>query len=609
MNKPLNELREEIERLLRLPIAEKELRARLEPLTAHPLFGTLSPVWGPRLYRRDRVFWRPFILQYLSIYERFGIISWKRNAPELDPWLESVDASGDVELFRRLYNWKLDSSYRTFADSLPRWKSDVLNAFRNAATGPARSQVLTKYSSWRHLDEATAIALYAVDPQLARPFILKHLPEGSWSGGRKLWRQLSERARGDEELFFALFRRQASLDEWRREIAAISESVADPAALVEQLRKRHLEGWNLDYGPGFHDLLERRGRDVFPYVLPRIAGLAKGWGTRGSVSSLLKLAIRNQWTELWASLIRTAVEPAAYVTEIERLVDDRTSRSDGDAVRLLLMLTGASHEWNFGPFSFSRVHPLPDRVAVKLYERFPDLLRGAFKMNVGVRYGTDYPQLTRLVLRHNDETLLDYLASRAAMHVRWGSGPAASIELLADFYKSLVATPDEFARRAAAALTQMPAFGIWNYDQLLRENRLARILFERTEPLFLNDPRSVRDLLESPQIHVQALAFRVLGLDDPRAAAIGAASTDLLQAALFRPLRRRTRLMAFAAIERAASTETAARYLAARIREAFGLPEERYPREQLIGLLGQLLHRWPQLRHESEQPVIHGAAR
>jgi hypothetical protein len=193
------------------------------------------------------------------------------------------------------------------------------------------------------------------------------------------------------------------------------------------------------------------------------------------------------------------------------------------------------------------------------------------------------------------------------MYTGWGKSPE-SVELLADFYKSLAHRPEEFARRAAAALAQMPAFAIWNYDRLLTANRLARILFERTEPLFLNDGRAVRDLLESPQIHVQALAFRVLGLDDVRAGEIGAANTDLLQAALFRPLHRRTRLTAFAAIERAASTPAAARYLVPRVREAFALPEQRYPREQLIGLLGKLLHRWPELRHETEQPVIYGVA-
>jgi hypothetical protein len=153
----------------------------------------------------------------------------------------------------------------------------------------------------------------------------------------------------------------------------------------------------------------------------------------------------------------------------------------------------------------------------------------------------------------------------------------------------------------------MPAFAVWNYDELLRGNKLARLLFERSTSLYLSDGNAARDLLESPQIHVQMLAFRVLGGRDPRAPALGAANKDLLQATLFRPLHRRTRLFAFTALERAAShDEATARYLLGRMRDALALPDKRYPMEKLIGLIGKVLDRWPALRSPREVPRIYG---
>jgi hypothetical protein len=117
----------------------------------------------------------------------------------------------------------------------------------------------------------------------------------------------------------------------------------------------------------------------------------------------------------------------------------------------------------------------------------------------------------------------------------------------------------------------------------------------------------VRDLLESPQIHVQLLAFRILGQDDPRAAAIAAEHVDLLQATLLRKLHAKSRKLAFAALRAAAShDETTARQLLVRMRDALGLPEKRYPTEELVGLIGFVLQRWPALRNGREQPVIYG---
>jgi hypothetical protein len=42
-----------------------------------------------------------------------------------------------------------------------------------------------------------------------------------------------------------------------------------------------------------------------------------------------------------------------------------------------------------------------------------------------------------------------------------------------------------------------------------------------------------------------------------------------------------------------------------RAKDALNLPDVRYPKERLLGLIAQIIHRWPELRGQREQPVIY----
>lgn len=255
--------------------------------------------------------------------------------------------------------------------------------------------------------------------------------------------------------------------------------------------------------------------------------------------------------------------------------------------------------------SFAQVHSLDNETALRLYRRFPALIRGPYRLHVAPTYNAAYRKLVEAAIAARDVELVDYFASRVALQQFYTGDFDKTVELLCAHYE---AQPDaELVARATNALSRMPAFAVWSYDALLRQNKLARLLFERSTNLYLDNASAVRDLLESPQIHVQILAFRVLGKEDPRATAIAAANVDLLQATLFRPLHRRTRLLAFRALELAARhDEVTARYLLGRMKEALVLPEKRYPTEQLIGLIARVLHRWPDLRAPTEQPRVYG---
>jgi hypothetical protein len=152
----------------------------------------------------------------------------------------------------------------------------------------------------------------------------------------------------------------------------------------------------------------------------------------------------------------------------------------------------------------------------------------------------------------------------------------------------------------------VPAYSIWNYDDLLKSNKLARLLFVRSFDIYLAAPRAVGDLVEGSDIHVMMLAYSILALDDDRARALAVAHLDLLLGTLFRALHRKTRLPAFRALANAAKADPAvAARILTRVREAFKLPDRKYPKEQLTGLAAAILHACPELQSVRERPVIY----
>lgn len=106
---------------------------------------------------------------------------------------------------------------------------------------------------------------------------------------------------------------------------------------------------------------------------------------------------------------------------------------------------------------------------------------------------------------------------------------------------------------------------------------------------------------------MQMLAYRVLAQTDERARTLAVESLDILQGTLLRPLHRKTRLAAFGALANAARADRgAASRVLRRAREALCLPDKRYPKEELVGLIGQVLHAWPELRGPRERPIVYG---
>ena len=596
--------------LLIARIEDRELLRRFEALAAEARFGVgaLTPLWGPALYARNRPLFRQLVLSHAAThtFTRWGWtpIRWRgpREA-ELEVWLEAADRADDVEVFRLLYAWKL-AGKRGF--DVERWRRDLRERLAHATSRAARSVVLSKLEiPGGVLDEATAIDLYGVDPVAAGPFILRHLPWGREKPWRRLWALAEERR--DDTLYFELYRAQVPFDEWEEAALELAARVADPGELNQALEQRHptLRGKT---GGTLAKLLERRGRDVFPYVVPRLREVYGGWfGDRSGYQALVRVAEERGWVDLWGHLVRTSASESEYHKVVESLVRDR-ARPEAELLERMLLLSGMVREWSAGPFGVVQIRPLGDDLAVTLYDRWPELLRGPMKPQIAPSWGQWYPKLLDRLLTAGDTELVDYLASRILTRAPRSSSEEAIIERLAEHYRGLE-DETERARRAARVVGLVPPFVISSLKRLVEENKLARLLYLRSSSSYLADAAAIRDLLEAPQIHTQALGFRALALDDPRARALGAANLDLLTAALLRPLHRRTRRLACDALHQATHAEDAAAKVLAKAREALDLPDARYPKEELVGLMGHILHRFPGLRAPGEAPVVYRRSR
>jgi hypothetical protein len=596
------------------------LRERLEALAQEPRFAEFTWFWGPRLAERNRVLFRPFILSHFSSLaldaEGKGFDAWKRadTGPLLARWFAAADAADDVELTRRLYAWQ--HAKKPWKEVERAFRADAVARFSAASSPAARFTALAKIDSFISLDAATALELYRIDAARSRAFILGHLPYFGWLGEKlRDWDALLAAAReGDPDFYFDLYRRIVDEKRWREDVLECARNVEAAADLDAELERRHPRTAFATMADVFHELVRARQRDVVPYVLRHVGSVFPRWGFAGTreakgLQGLLATANREGWLDLWAALLRTGASKELFDAEVERLVRSKTA-PDSELEMRLTLIAGQGREAHFPGLSFAQVQRLEEKTALQLYGRFPRIVRGPFRLHVAPSWHSAYPRLVRAALERGDTELVDFFAARAGIQVvpsGRGNGWGEAIDLLSAHFEALA--EDEFVRRAASALSRMPAYAVWNYDELLRGNALARLLFERSTALYLADPRAVRDLLESPQIHVQVLAFRILGRDEPRARQIGAANADLLQATLFRPLQRRTRLVAFKALENAAEhDEATGRYLLARMRDALGLPEKHYPTEKLIGMVARVLRFWPALRSAREVPVVYGEA-
>jgi len=481
--------------------------------------------------------------------------------------------------------------------------------------------VLDEFDDWFQLDEPTAIRLYETDRHAA-PFILKHLPIPSWGRPKRvMWEKLGALARqeGDEALFFALYRRLMPVERWETEVLTLADAVVEQAELNRVLENRHLEGYGIERGPTVLKLLQRRGRDVLPYVRAKLQETLGGWGKDEQSQQFVDLAERKGWWDLWSASLRAARNAKLFNASVGKLMREQ-ALSDEVRRERLQALAGTSREWNWPGLGLAIIHHLDDDIACLVYARYPDLLRGPLRANVTPTWWCGYPNLIKAAQAANDDDFVDTLASRYATRISWNRiwqrlrGPEpdeTTTSELAAYYQAIRDRDAvAFSRRASNVLTRIPAYATFNQGQLLRSNELARLLFVRSLDQYLLVPQAVQDLVEGSNIHVMMLAYRVLALADARARALAAENVDILLGTLLRPLHRKTRIAAFEALANAAChSEAVAQRIQARAREALKLPDKKYPKPELIGLIARTLAAQPTLASAAERPMVYRQAR
>jgi hypothetical protein len=620
------QLRMAVEQLLGSQPDNQRLRDNLEGLCRDPLFPGLTWYWGPRLYARSKAVFRPFILNHFSDWiasgRRWTRVSWADHAADLDAWLEAARTGRDSTLIRRLQRWKY-AAPKGWGIDKERWNAALIEVYRAAPTPAARAIVLDEFDDWFQLDEPSAMRLYDTDRNSAQ-FILKHLPLSfSFSGNekRQMWEKLGRQALsyGDEKLYFALYRRLMPVDRWQTEVLALADAVVEQAELNRVLENRHLEGYGIKRGGTVLKLLERRGRDVMPYVRAKLQETIGGWGKDDDAMRFVELAASKGWWDLWAATVRVATYPKLLNECVGKIMHDEPLTDEMRRERLTA-LAGVSREWNWPGLGLARIHALDDNLACLVYARYPDLIRGPLRPNVTPTWWHGYPNLIKAAQSAHDDDLVDTLASRYATRISWrrrwnprekpDADERATSEIAAYYQAIRDRDAVEFARRASNVLTRIPAYATFNQYELLRTNDLARLLFVRSLDQYLAVPQAMQDLVEGSNIHVMMLAYRVLALPDARARALAAGNVDILLGTLLRPLHRKTRMAAFEALANAArSSEAVARRIHARAREALKLPDKKYPKPELIGLIGSILASHPALASEAERPIVYRRAR
>jgi hypothetical protein len=614
------QLRRAIEQLLESQPDNQRLRDNLEGLSRDPLWPALTWFWGPKLYARSSAVFRPFILNHVSEWtmanDRWARVHWADHTCDLEAWLQVARTKRDGALIRRLHRWKYAAT-KGWGLDLTRWNAALVDAYRTAPTPAARAIALDEFDDWFQLDELTALRLYEID-RSAAAFILKHLPNLYWNDTKRaMWDKLgaAARARGDESLFFALYRRLMPVERWETEVLTLADAVVEQAELNRLLESRHLEGYGIERSATVLKLLEKRGRDVMPYVRVKLEETVGGWGKDDPAKRFVDLAERKGWWDLWSASVRAARNAKLFNECIGKLMRD-DALSDETRRERLRALAGASREWNWPGLGLATIHNLDDNLACLVYARYPDLIRGPLRANVTPTWWRGFPNLVKAAQAANDDDLVDTLASRYATRISWARLWGRSKETDADdrtaaeiaAYYQAIRDRDavEFSRRASSVLTRIPAYATFNQNQLLRTNDLARLLFVRSLDQYLAVPQAVQDLVEGSNIHVMMLAYRVLALPDARASALAADNVEILLGTLLRPLHRKTRLAAFDALVNAARhSEAVARRVHARAREALKLPNKKYPKAELIGLIGRVLAVYPGLASEAERPIVY----
>jgi len=481
------------------------------------------------------------------------------------------------------------------------WATELVTRFCAVSDAGERAAVLAQFDLPHVLDENAALALYLAEPALASAFIERHLPRGRRADDpHSPWQRLMDQAhaRSDEPLYFALYRAQATPEQWTQDVSRLARSVADASLLCAELRRRHPNRWRPDVGPQLAQLAQERGEHLLPYLLEHARDV---WSVRrrAGYEQIAELARRRGWLELWATVLGSCASGAEYEHEVLKLAQDKDV-PETELTALLASLGSAGTERAPG----DRIKSLRDSTLLALYERFPELVRSAFAGQLDATPNRPRSAVVELAITRRDDTLIDLVAARLAVRTE-RSGAERLLQVaakIARYLETSTSSAGAVELRSLQILASVAPRSIRSERELIGRNPLARLLFEQAAHACLASEQAAAQLLRAPDDRVCAIAVRALTGGDPRATSLARQVREPLLAALERPLPRSVAQQALRALDRLVDGPAAAAQLVSWARRTAAA---RGPQDGLLALMGRQLSAHPGLQEPGEKLVVY----
>ena len=383
----------------------------------------------------------------------------------------------------------------------------------------------------------------------------------------------------------------------------LAESIGDPQQLCRELDRRHLR--SVDGGDVAPEtlgkLLVRRGADVVPYLERRVSDVAS-WGQEKAWRTIARAALERGFDNLWSIVVKTHFNVELFGEEVTRILE--SAEPQWRKMAWLSAIAGAKFGWA----EWRNTVPLDAKVALALYDAFPEVCRGPIAVHLILTTQEPYLALAQHAAAAGDTVMVDVLAAKAAMvNAGWYSrAPIENVQWYASHYEAL--DDVTFAARAVHVLgmTKFPEHN--GRKSTRRDNPVYRVFFRdvrRYRPAL----GQVRDLLEATNEDARRVGLRLIVEAGPEGADAAMRNSDHLLAYLLNEASRGSRIDALNALALAAEqSRVIADQVLFRAREALDLRRKRYPRDRVIELIGRIVHRWPDLRDPREVPVVFGAA-
>jgi hypothetical protein len=515
------------------------LLREMEALAQAPGFSEQAPQWAPALYERDPLFFEPFLTNHLS----------SDQTDVITRLLTRAEAAGQDSFFTALY--------RKVARE-DTWNKELAELAESSLPDDTVVQMLLRRQadSWLSLTDKTATALYRRDPARLGAFVREHAQQ-SWRQ-KEGYKQLREaaRQRGDDDLYWALFRELADEREWQAEARRLLASDTPPERIADELTKRHPEHlWNVDTGV-IADIVEKYGRAALPYVQEHLT-----WITRRAAPKLLSRIKKLGDENLYWPIFFKAGDSKQWNEALRELLAQPLGAEELAAQ--LPLRTPPVRRW--GGWA------LEEDVALGLYRRDPQrfapflerFAHGSFDealfVEAQAKQDEDFLDYLSLQLLRQIESWL-YAAYPSVAALRWRKPDMKAQDkvqrtgrILTDRFDRLVAeSPALYVRHTVAMLSRINAYEGWSFKRNLSLNPAFAYLYTRHRAAWLAAPDSLREVLESPNIYVQILGLLMLGEGGPDAAERVRENLLILRALLLGGAHLGTKKLALRALELAA---------------------------------------------------------